>query len=63
MNNHLTLPGLDISCHSVSGLVDCSCWVGRSVNERRHGVLGGWGVRERVVRMDKGVYFWICSST
>jgi hypothetical protein len=25
MNNHLTLPGIDVSSHFVSGLYDCSC--------------------------------------
>lgn len=50
MKNHLTLPGLDVSYHSVSGLVDYSCEVRKSENERPSGVSGGfcrggsWGV-------------------
>jgi hypothetical protein len=49
MNNHLPLPGIDVSGYIVSGLGDYSCEVGRSVTERRY---GGWGG-----------YFWIYSST
>ena len=41
MNNHLTLPGLHVSRHFVSGLVDSSCWVRRSVNKSRM-VFGEW---------------------
>lgn len=44
MKNHLTLLGLDVSSHFVSGLGDCSYEVGKNKNERPSGVLGGLGV-------------------
>jgi hypothetical protein len=50
MNNHLTLPGIDVSGHFARGLGDAVARLGgRGVNERPHGEWGG--------------YFWTCSGT